>query len=103
MRRRITTLTSTLIATALTCTWLVLAAFPSGASACVELSCGSAQATPAVAHPTIVRETITTPNNTNLALPIALAAGALLVAIAGTGYSIALANKTSRRVTRHIA
>ena len=102
MRRRITTVTSTLIAISLTCAWLVLAAFPSGASACVELSCGSVHSASAVTHPTIVHEAIATPNNTNLALPIALAAGALLVAIAGTGYSIVLATKTSRQVNRRI-
>lgn len=100
MRRRITTLTSTLIATALTCTLIVLAAFPSGASACVELECASAQTGPAQPQPTIVRETIVT-HNSNPALPIALAAGALLVALAGTGYSIALATNTRREAARH--
>jgi hypothetical protein len=83
MRRRSTTLSGPLIATALTCTWLGLAVFPSGASACVELECSSAQTAPALTNPTIVHQTIAGANTGQPALPIALAAGALLIAIAG--------------------
>jgi hypothetical protein len=56
----------------------------------------------AAAQPTIVHET-TLAHNNNLTLPIAPSASALLVALAGTSYSILLATKTSRRVARPTA
>jgi hypothetical protein len=99
MRHRMTTLTTTLIATALTCAWLALAAFPSGASACVELSCGHGQ-TPQ-SQPVIVHETIAAHTNSNDTLPLALASGALLIALAGTGCLIVRATKNRRQPARH--
>jgi hypothetical protein len=99
MRHRITTLTTTLIATALTCTWLTLAAFPSIASACVDPGYGPCQLPPV--HALVVHETTAPHNNSNATLPIALASGALLLALAGTGYAIVRTTQTRRRVARH--
>jgi hypothetical protein len=99
MRHRITTLATTLIATVLTCTWLALAAFPSGASACVDPGSGPCQIPPV--QPLIIHETTGAHNNSDATLPIALASGALLLALAGTGYAIVRATKTRRQAARH--
>ena len=101
---RLTALPAGAIATAITCVMLVLA---SSAAATTDMP-GSPEARlhaaqrisqAATAQPTIVHETTPTRNN-DPALPIALAASALLVALAGTSYSIVLATKTSRQVQR---
>jgi len=91
---------ATAIATAVTCASFALAA-PAGANtdppSALPAAIGKSP-TDAPA-PTIVRETVAGTTTDDLTLPITLAAGALLVAIGGSGYSIAAVTRIKRRTT----
>jgi len=104
---RLTALPAAVIATAITCVMLALAAsagattdIPGSPEARIYAAQRISQA--AAAQPTIVHETIPA-HNSDSALPTVLAASALLVTLLGTGYSIVLATKTRRRAARRSA
>ena len=89
---------TTVLAAAITCACLALSA-PAGANTDPPSNMSSALGHPPTGtpQPTIVRETVASGNTDDLTLPITLAAGALLVAIGGTGYSIAAVTRINRR------
>lgn len=95
---------TTLLATALTCAWLT-AAGPAHANTDPhsKLPAAIGKSPTGAPQPTIVRETIVAHDRGDNSLPIALAAGAMLVAIGGAGGAVVLATRSNRPTTHRSA
>lgn len=97
---RLATRPARLIASAIACACLSLA--PSAIARTdppSPLPAALGQPSAAAPQPTIIHETIAAKDTGDNTVPIALAAGALLVAIGGTGYSITTVTRINRRIT----